>query len=140
MERIKSFFQKRNYGFYVSLVSMVLSVIAAIVYAVNYHSYNNFMSWASFWMFFVGIAVAALLFVLRQDVWAPVGLFAGNLLGLLIYVRHIYSYVQVVVAGVDISTFSSNFIFSTVFIAISFVVSIVACFLPQVKATQEVAE
>ena len=119
---------------------MLLSVIAAIVYAVNYHSYNNFMSWASFWMFFVGIAVAALLFVLRQDVWAPVGLFAGNLLGLLIYVRHIYSYVQVVVAGVDISTFSSNFIFSTVFIAISFVVSIVACFLPQVKATQEVAE
>ena len=63
MERIKSFFQKRNYGFYVSLVSMVLSVIAAIVYAVNYHSYNNFMSWASVWMFFVGIAVAALLFV-----------------------------------------------------------------------------
>ncbi len=137
MERIKEFFQKRNYGFYVSLVSMVLSVIAAIVYAANYHNYTNFMSWAGFVMFFVGLVVSCLLFVLRQDAWAPLGLFAGNLLGLLLYVRHIYSYVQVVVAGVDISTFSSNFILSTTFIAISFVVSIVACFLPQVKVQQE---
>lgn len=133
---VKQFFSDKRYGFYVTIVSMVMSIVAAIVYVMSYHAYVNFMSWTAFVMFLVGVVLSVILLVLRRYTFATLILFAGDLLGLLFYVRHIYSYVQVVVAGVDIASFSSNFILSTVFISIAFVLSIVSVFLPQCKPSE----
>ena len=99
----------------------------------RYGFYVNFMSWTSFAMFLVGSVLALILLVLKMNELASVAAFSGSLLGALFFIRYIYPYVSVVLFGVDISSFSSNFIVSTIFISIAFVITLVAMFLPKVK-------
>ncbi len=134
---VKKYFMEKQYGFYVTLASILFSILAAIIYANMYHSYVNFMSWAAFSLFLVGAVLSIAALALKRYAFANLLLYSGNLLGALFYIRHIYSYVQVVLFGVDIASFSSNFILSTVFISIAFVFSLVALFLPQTKEKNE---
>ena len=139
-EKIKGFLANKRYGFYVTLCSLAMSVVAAIVYAVQYHAYVNFMSWAGFWMFLVGAILGVILLVLRRYNWIAGIVGVGDLLGMLFFIRNIYPYVANVVGGVDVSSFSSNFILSVTFIAIAVVVTGVAIFLPQVKENDKAAK
>ena len=132
-QMVNKFLADKRYGFFVSIVGILMSVVAAIVYAVMYHAYVNFMSWTSFAMFLVGSVLALILLVLKMNELASVAAFSGSLLGALFFIRYIYPYVSVVLFGVDISSFSSNFIVSTIFISIAFVITLVAMFLPKVK-------
>lgn len=132
-EKIKGFLAEKRYGFYVTLCGLAMSVVAAIVYAVQYHAYVNFMSWASFWMFLAGSVLGVVLLVLRRYNWVAGIVGVGDLLGMLFFIRNIFPYVSNVLNGVDVASFSSNFILSVVFIAIAVIITAVAIFLPQVK-------
>ena len=136
-EKIKAFLATKSFGFYVLVVSILLSVVAGIVYAVSYHAYTNYMSWTGFWMFLVGAILACLLTVFKLDEFAAGANAAGTFVGLCLFIRHIYMYVQNITGGLDVASVSSNFINSVIFISLALVVSVVTVFLPKKKAVSK---
>ena len=139
-EKNKTFLSTKSFGFYVLVVSILLSIVAGVVYAVSYHAYVNYMSWLGFWMFIAGAAAGCLLMVFRLDEFAAGINAAGTFVGLCLFIRHIYMYVQNITGGLDVASVSSNFILSVVFIAIAVIVSVVSIFLPKKKKEESKEE
>jgi len=136
MEKIKNFFKDKSYGFYVTLAVAVLTLVTLIVYANAYGSNDRYMSWAGFAIMLVGLAAAAVLTVFKFNDWVPPVLALANFIALMLYITNIYNYVVVVMVGIDIASFSSQFLACTVLFAILTVVSIADIFFKQVKEVE----
>jgi hypothetical protein len=132
MENLKAFFKDKSYGFYASVVVFVLSLITAIVYAANYSGTKE-MSWAAFIIILVGLVAAVVLGVFGKYRWIPVAMAVADFAALLLFIKAVYFYVSVVLYGINGSAFSPQFTTSTVFLIITFVLSIANIFLKQVK-------
>lgn len=137
MESIKRFLNSKRYGFYVTSALIALSVVTAIVYAVSYGKYASMMSWSAFVFLLVGAAGAVALIVLKRAKWAYAPPAIGAFIALLLFIKHIYNYVAVVVVGIDLSGISGQFLVCTVFFALTFLVSVVNIFLAQEKEENE---
>ena len=137
MEGIKGFLSNKRYGFYVTLALIVLSVVTAIVYAVSYGKYVSMMSWTAFVLLLVGAVGAVALIALKQTKWAYAPLAICAFIALLLFIKHIYNYVAVVVVGIDLSGISGQFLACTVFFALTFLASVVNVFLAQEKEENE---
>ena len=137
MNGIKSFFDRKRYGFYVTLALVVLSVITAIVYAVSYGKYVSMMSWQAFVLLLVGAAGAIALILLRQGKWAFAPLAICAFIALLLFIKHIYSYVAVVMVGIDLSGISGQFLACAILFSLTFIVALVNVFLAQEKEDNE---
>lgn len=136
MEKIKNFFKDKSYGFYVTLAVALLTLVTLIVYANAYGSNDRYMSWAGFAIMLVGLAAAAVLTVFKFNDWVPPVLALANFIALMLYITNIYNYVVVVMVGIDIASFSSQFLACTVLFAILTVVSIADIFFKQVKEVE----
>lgn len=136
MEKIKSFFASKSYGFYVTLGLMVLSIITALLYAVNYKDFVAYMDWTAVILMLVAVGLSLALVILKQEKFAPVVLGIGNFAGLLIYIQKIYGYVAVVLVGIDVNTFSTQFLVCTTFFALTAIVSLVNIYLKQTKVVK----
>jgi lysylphosphatidylglycerol synthetase-like protein (DUF2156 family) len=132
MENLKAFFKDKSYGFYASVVVFVMSLITAIVYAANYGGTKE-MSWAAFIIILVGLVAAVVLGVFGRYRWIPVAMAVADFVALLLFIKAVYFYVSVVLYGINGSAFSPQFTTSTVFLIITFVLSIANIFLKQVK-------
>ena len=133
VEKFKNFLSTKRFGFFVLVGSIILSIITGIIYAVSYHAYANYMSWLGFWMFLAGGFVGLILCIFRQDEFAAGANAAGTFVGLCLFIRHIYMYVQNITVGLDVASVSTGFITCVVFISLAFVVSVVSIFLPKKK-------
>ena len=123
----------KRYGFYVMMASALLAIVAAAVYAGEYGKNARFMDWAAFALLLVGAIVAVALAFINWDEIGMAVLALFSLISLLLYVDIIHGYVMVVAVGIDLDSFSSEFLASTVMLALNFVVSFVAIFLPKNK-------
>lgn len=133
MEKIKNFFKTKSYGFYVTVAVAVLTLITSIVYADSYGRNERYMSWAGFAIMLAGILVAAGLVALKRGEFAPPVLALANFIALMLYITNIYNYVVVVMVGIDISSFSTQFVSCTTLFAILLVASVANIFFKQSK-------
>ena len=122
---MKKFLERKGIGFYATLCLAVLSVITAIVYAASYANYVGFMSWPAFGLLIGGAVCALALHCIRKGQWAPWVIAAAVFIALLMYIKCMYSYVVVVMVGIDLNSFSPQFILCSVLFAVSLVLSIV---------------
>lgn len=136
-DKFKNYFKNKSYGFYVTIAVAVFTLVTSIVYADSYGSNDRYMSWAGFAIMLVGIAAAAVLVASKQYEWAPPALALANLIALLLYITNIYNYVAVVMVGIDIASFSTQFIACTTLFAIAIVISIADIFFKQVKEVKQ---
>lgn len=139
MELIKNFFKRKSYGFYVSLAVIVMTIITMAVYSASYGNMARFMSWAAIGVMIAGIVVGLALSVLNLGEWGAAVMAITNFIGLSQYITKIYNYVAVVMVGIDINSFSSEFIACTVCFAILIVISVANIFFKQEKKKEEVA-
>ena len=134
---LKQLLAEKRYGFYVMLAAAVLAIITAIVYAVGYKNDVGHLDWAAFALLLVGGIIAVASAFIRFDEWGTAILALFTLIALLLFVKIIYLYVTVVMVGIDATGAAPEFVSTTVFLALTFVTSIVAVFLPKNK-TKEV--
>jgi len=128
------FFRNKGIGFYLTLVLVALAVITAAVYADSYAKYPNHMSWTAVGLLAGGAAVALVLSLINKlSNWAPWVQVFSIFSSLMLFVQHLYSYVVVVVVGIDLNTFTPQFILCSVLYGVSVVLSIVNIYLKQVK-------
>ena len=136
MEKIKSFFASKSYGFYVTLCLIVLSIITASLYAVNYKDFVAYMDWTAVILILVAVCLSIAMIVFKLGKFAPAVLAVGNFAGLLIYIQKIYGYVAVVMVGIDVNTFSAQFLICTTFFALTSIISLVNVYLKQDKVNK----
>ena len=130
MELIKNFFRRKSYGFYVSLAVIAMTIITM---AASYGTMDRYMSWAAIGVMIAGIVAGLALSVLNLGEWGAAVMAICNFVGLSQYITKIYNYVAVVMVGIDVNTFSSQFIACTVCFAILIVISIANIFFKQEK-------
>ena len=133
LARPRGLLSGRSYGFYVTLGTVVLSVVTAIVYAALYSNTPRFMSWPAFAVILAGGVLALILLLLRFGQIASAVVALADLAGLLLFIRVIYNYVVVVMAGIDLSSFEARFIVCTVLFVLSLAAGIVSVFSRQTK-------
>lgn len=142
MDKLKGFFKDKSYGFYVSIAVAILTLVTLSVYADAYGSNDRYMSWTGFALMLVGIAVAIGLTVvssltpLKLNEWVPPVLALVNFIALMLYITNIYNYVVIVIVGIDIANFSTQFIACTVLFSILIVASVANIFFKQVKEVE----
>jgi len=120
----------------VTVALSLFTLVTSIVYADAYGSNDRYMSWAGFAVMIAGIAVAIVLTALKLNDWAPPVLALANFVALLLYITNIYNYVVVVMVGIDIASFSTQFVACTVLFAIGLAGSVANIFFRQVKEVE----
>lgn len=131
------FFKSKGIGFYLTLCLVVLSVVTAAAYIMSYVKYPNHMSWTAVGLLFGGAAAALVLSVIRRCGWLAPWVLVGTIFSsLMLYIQHLYSYVVVVIVGIDLSSFTPQFILCTALYVASVVLSIVNIYLKQEKEAE----
>lgn len=134
---MKEYLAKKKFGFYVTLGVALIAIITALVYFFGYENEPRFLSMTSVWLLVGGAIGAIALSILNLDELGAAVIAVCSLIALMLYIYIIYNYVVVVLVGIDLSSFSVEFISSTVLFATTFVASVVAVFLPKKKAKEE---
>ncbi len=127
---MKGFFEGRRAGFYVSIILAILSCVTAFVSSTSYGKYAS-MSKLAFWLL-VGSAIAALVLSAlrlgRFSRWLQAG---AIFLAVLEFIKTQYSYVAVVLVGIDLNTFSPQFTICAVLLCVCLVIGIINIYLKQ---------
>lgn len=136
--KIKSFFKNQAIGFYILLGSLILTLTALIIYLSNYSKIGeinlNMMSWESIILMIIGLlGTIALVIFKKTSFWAPMVLAIFNYAALLLYIKTVYMYIAIAAVGIDISTVSNKFIITTLFLALSTIMSVISIFFKQKK-------
>lgn len=127
---MKGILAKKRSGFYVSMVLAILSVVTAAFYAMSYGKYVS-MSWPAFANLIVGAAAAAALAFTGHGKWAPWVQFATIFNAILLFITTQYTYVAVVLVGIDLNEFSPQFVTSVVLLVANLVIAIANIYLKQ---------
>jgi hypothetical protein len=127
---MKGILAGKRSGYYVTLALSVLSVVTAAFYAVSYSKYAS-MSWAAFASLIIGALAAVVLANIGKGNWAPWVQVATIFAAILWFIKTQYSYVAVVLVGIDLTSFSPQFVTSVVLLVAALVVSIVNIYLEQ---------
>lgn len=125
--------KRKGLGFYLTMCLVVLSVVTAIAYVNSYANYVGFMSWPAIWLL-VGGAVAALaLSFTGLNKFAPWVVMATVFTAALLYVKCLYSYVVVVLVGIDLNSFTPQFMLCSTLFVVSLLLSIINIYFKQEK-------
>lgn len=127
---MKGILAGKRSGFYVTLVLAILSVVTAAIYANSYGKYAS-MSWPLFAYLLVGAVVAAVLAFTGKGKWAPWVQVATIFIAILLFITTQYSYVAVVLVGIDLNSFSPQFMTSTTLLIVNLLIAIVNIYLKQ---------
>ena len=130
---MEKFLKRKGIGFYLTLCVAVLAIVTAVIYAVSYANYAGQMSWLAFGLLIGGAVCAVALHCLGKGNWAPWVLAAAIFVSVLLYIQCMYNYVVVVMVGIDLNSFSPQFITCSVLLCVSLVLSIVNIYLKQQK-------
>lgn len=136
---IKSFLKTRNIGFWITAAFSLTALITAIVYGACFSSTEDFSVTAC-----VLTAISALFFGLSFTKYGgpvPYIQLSAILIAFGFYVYSVYYYVSVVLVGIDLDSFSPEFITCTVLYVVLIAAAAVSVFFKQgakeVKSTTE---
>ncbi len=127
---MKGFFEGRRAGFYVSIILAVLSCVTAFVYSSAYGKYAS-MSGMIVWLLVASAVIAVVLSAARIGrfvCWLQAG---AIFLAVLEFIKTQYSYVAVVLVGIDLNSFSSQFMTCAVLLCVCLVIGIINIYLKQ---------
>lgn len=127
---MKGILAGKRSGFYVTLVLAVLSVVTAAIYANSYGKYAS-MSWPLFANLLIGAVIAVALAFIGKGKWAPWVQVATIFIAILLFITTQYSYVAVVMVGIDLNAFSSQFVTSAALLIVNLVIAIANIYLKQ---------
>ena len=135
MKTIIERFKKCGLGSYFVFATMLTSLISLILCAVGANS--GYQSWGSFAVFLILVIVDVVLFLFDKMAFAPAvnAILSGLGVGFFIYAC--YNYVATVFTGIDIESFSVDFILSLIFYILTYGLSIASIFLPLKKKEVE---
>lgn len=127
---MKGILAGKRSGFYVTLVLAILSVVTAAFYATSYGKYAS-MSWPAFALLLIGAVGAVALAFTGKGKWAPWVQVATIFIAILLFITTQYSYVAVVLVGIDLTSFSPQFVTSVVLLIVDLVIAIANIYLKQ---------
>ena len=127
---MKGILAKKRSGFYVTVALAILSIATAAFYATSFGKYVA-MSWPAFANLVVGAIAAAALAFAGKGKWAPWVQFATIFNAILLFVTTQYTYVAVVLVGIDLTEFSPQFVTSAGLLIANLLIAIVNIYLKQ---------
>lgn len=133
MKKSKGFLKTKSYGFYVTIVIAILTLVTAFVYANSYGNNARYMSWEGVYVMLAGVGLGLILTLFRQNEWVPPVLALGNFVAMMLYITKMYNYVVVVMVGIDIASFSMEFMLCSGLFAVTLAISILNIFFKQAK-------
>ncbi len=126
---IQKFFSNREKGKFIPLlIATFFALIGDVLYAVFYGAGNGtmkLMSWPAFVAFLLGVAAAVLFIALRRDVLASITLSIGSLVGFMLYIYGMYTYISAAFTGID-STWEASFFVCTFSFLIALILGILS--------------
>lgn len=126
---MKNYFRNAAYGVYVTAGIALLEMATAFVYVAMFGGTREFGA-LSFALMLAAAVLSLGLVGFRQYVFAPYALFAATVPASMTYIYSMYYYISVVLVGIDLQSFSAQFIFVTTLMALCLVGCVVAVFLP----------
>lgn len=127
---MKGILANKRSGFYVTVALAILSIATAAFYATSFGKYVA-MSWPAFANLIIGAVAAVALAFMGKGKWGPWIQFATIFNAILLFITTQYTYVAVVLVGIDLTTFSPQFVTSVVLLIVNLVVAIVNIYLKQ---------
>lgn len=134
---MKVFLKNKGIGFYTTVCFAVLAIVTAVLYSGFYANYVGQMSWQAFWLLICGAVVSVVLHLLHFGNISPWVLAGGVFGAVLMFIRAMYSYIAVVMVGIDLNSFSPQFMTCSVLLGICLAGSIVNVYLIQEKEVQD---
>ncbi|MBR4249689.1 MAG: hypothetical protein IKQ24_06000 [Verrucomicrobia bacterium] len=119
-------------GFKVTLAAVLLAVVTSLVYMVIWGK-TRYYSDLSFYIMLAGAVITLICIVLRQYKTAPVIIFAFSFISFLFFVYGIYFFISSVATGIQFSGFPPEFFVTVVLFVVTFVLGLVAVFMPQTE-------
>lgn len=138
MKGILERFKRSSLGSYFIFATVLFSLISFILCLVG--SATSYQSWGTFVCFLLLILVDIALFVFDKFQFAPAINTILSALGIGLFIYACYNYVATVFTGIDIESFSIDFIFSLIFYFLTYGFSIASIFLPLYKKGAAVDE
>lgn len=130
---------KKASGFYVNVLMSLLSILTSIVYVASYSMHEYFSIWVFVLFLLAGLVGVVLNFFRKYDI-ASYAMYLFSLLGTLFYINAVYYDVSVVLVGIDKTSFDPWFILSSIFILLTFILSIVNVFMKKTKKEECIVE
>lgn len=134
MEKFKKYFSTKGYGFYLILTTILVALITMIVFFVGLG--EGFLSWFSFGFLVALVLGDIALIALKKDNFIPALNTICSGVALAFFIDACYSYVVTVMTGIDIETFSINWILTVILSVLLFALSAATIFLPLTKANE----
>lgn len=138
MGKINEYLKTKRTGFYFIFATFVLTLFTLIVFLAGYNA--SFMSWASFGLMLALLVGDVVLLAFKKDNFVPALNAICSGLALAFFINACYGYVAAVMTGIDIETFSGEWIMSVIGYVASFALSIASIFIPVVKEDKEAVE
>lgn len=129
---LKKYFKNASIGVWFSLAVSMLALISSIIYKSAFDGTNEFNG-AAFGLMLAVVIICLILLGLRQYVFIPYVQLALLLPAFMLYIYGMYYYVSIVIVGIDLQSFSTEFLTCTVFFVLALVVGIVNVFIKQDK-------
>lgn len=129
-------------GFWVTVGLIVLSIITAITYIACFSNTDE-MNYFAFAFLLVGAVAGIGLIAFKKYTLASYVVAGSIFIALLFYIYAVYYYVSVVMVGIDLDHFSTEFIICTILFLVAFVGGLVDVFMGQTKEKaieEEIAE
>ncbi len=126
----------KSVGFWFTLGLIVLSIITAIVYISCFNGTDE-MNYVAFSFLLIGAVLSTVCVVFKKYTIASYVIGGTIFLSLLFYVYAVYYYVSVVMVGIDLDHFSTEFIVTTILFAVGTICGISNVFIPQTKKVIE---
>lgn len=129
---LKRYFKDASIGVWFSLAVSVLAFIGSIIYISAFNGTNEFNG-AAFGLTLSVFLVSLILLGLRQYVFVPYVQLSLLLPAFMLYIYGMYYYVSIVIVGIDLQSFSTEFIACTVFFVLALVLGVANVFIRQDK-------
>ena len=134
---LTKYIKDKSIGFWFCAAITLLSLVTSIVYAVCYAGSDN-INWGSFAFMLAAAAAAVVLTVLKKHRLASYVQAFLVFMALLFFIYGIYYYISVVMVGIDLDSFTPEFIVCTILYLLAFGLSVANVFLKQTKDSGEV--
>lgn len=129
---IREYLKDKAIGFWFSVSLVLLTAVTAIVY-VSCYAGSDDMNWFSFAFMLAACIATVVLILLKKFEYASYAAALLIFLSLLFFIYGIYYYVSVVLVGIDLDSFSAEFIACTVLYALTFGLGVANVFLRPLK-------
>lgn len=128
MNKLITLFKESGPAIYVLIATLVSTLISIILFAVGFQT--GYHSWGSLVCFILLIVADLVLFLFKKEAFIGAVSTILSALAIGFFIYEAYNYVAVVMTGVDIESFSPDFIASCIFFILNYALSVAMIFVP----------